>query len=258
MIRALSVAATLVLISNASFAADLLNYSPPPASPISPAFSWTGFHIGVSGGYGFNADDPGYSFINVPPQIISLLPKSASLDADGALVGGAVGFDKQFGQFVLGVEGDMSWTDFGGDATHIRPSIPSIQLPSLKFETDYHMDWLSTVRGRAGITFDQWMLYGTGGLALANVSLKSSVTLAAPANGELVGSDDKTKTGWTAGGGAAFALTDHISLKAEGLYYDLGHISVHSTDPRDPQGSVLVTNQDINGVIARGGVDYRF
>jgi outer membrane immunogenic protein len=112
--------------------------------------------------------------------------------------------------------------------------------------------------GRAGITFDQWMLYGTGGLAIADVSRKSWVTGAPPANGHLIGSDDKTKTGWTAGGGAAFALTDHVTLKAEGLYYDLGHISTHSTDPKDPQSSVLVTDQDINGAIVRGGLDYKF
>lgn len=258
MIRRLFAAATLVLVSHPGLAADLLNYSPPQALPMSPAFDWTGFHIGVSGGYGFNADDPRYSYINVPTNIIPLLPKSANLDADGAVVGGTVGFDKQFGQFVMGVEGDMSWTDFGGDAIHIRPGIPNIGFPTLKFETNYQMDWLSTIRGRAGVTFGQWMLYGTGGLALADVSLKSSVTVAAPANGHLVGSDDKTKAGWTGGGGAAFALTNHITLTAEGLYYDLGHISSHSTDPKDPQGSVLVTDQDINGAIVRGGVDYKF
>jgi outer membrane immunogenic protein len=257
MIRFL-VAMSLALSTTTAFAADLLNYGPAPVSPISPAFNWTGLHIGVSGGWGFNAGDPAYAYINVPAQIVPLLPKSANLDADGGIVGGTLGYDKQFGQFLLGVEGDMSWTDFGGDATHIRPSIPNIGLPSLKFASDYQMDWLSTVRGRAGITFDQWMLYGTGGLAIADVSMRSSVTVAPPANGHLIGSDDKTKTGWTAGGGAAFALTDHVTLKAEGLYYDLGHISTHSTDPKDPQSSVLVTDQDINGAIVRGGLDYKF
>jgi outer membrane immunogenic protein len=109
-----------------------------------------------------------------------------------------------------------------------------------------------------GAQASQWMLYGTGGVAIGDVSMKSSVTVASPANGHLIGSDDKTKTGWTAGGGAAFAHTDHISLKAEGLYYDLGHISSHSTDPKDPQDTVLVTDQAINGTLVRGGIDYKF
>ena len=65
-----------------------------------------------------------------------------------------------------------------------------------------------------------------------------------------------TKSGWTAGGGGAVALTPHISLKAEALYYDLGNISVQSTHPQ--QDVVLFTDQDVNGVIARGGIDYRF
>jgi outer membrane immunogenic protein len=164
MIRTIFGTTLILCVSHPVLAADLLPYRDPTPT-VSSAFNWTGLHVGVSGGWGFNAGDPAYSYINVPSQIVPLLPKSANLDADGGIVGGTVGYDKQFGQFLLGVEGDMSWTDFGGDATHIRPSIPNIQLLSLKFQTDYQMDWLSTVRGRAGITFDQWMLYGTGGFS---------------------------------------------------------------------------------------------
>ena len=50
MIRFL-VAITLALSSTTAFAADLLNYRPSQVPPISPAFNWTGLHIGVSGGY---------------------------------------------------------------------------------------------------------------------------------------------------------------------------------------------------------------
>jgi hypothetical protein len=88
MIRFL-VAMSLALSTTTAFAADLLNYGPAPVSPISPAFNWTGLHIGVSGGWGFNAGDPAYSYINVPSQIVPLLPKSANLDADGGIVGAA-------------------------------------------------------------------------------------------------------------------------------------------------------------------------
>jgi outer membrane immunogenic protein len=258
MIRRIFVAAAFVSLSQAALAADLLNYT--ATAPIRPmaAFTWTGLHLGVSGGYGFNADDPSYSYVNVPSFIVPLLPKQANLNADGGLVGGTVGLDRQFGQWVLGVEGDISWTDFGENAVRNNPPGGSFGLPPLRFATDYQMDWLSTIRGRAGFAFDRWMLYGTGGFAFANVSLESTVTVGAPAQGRLFGSDDKTKTGWTAGGGGAFALTDHISLKAEALYYDLGNISVHATNPDDPQGSELITKQDINGTIVRGGIDYRF
>ena len=73
------------------------------------------------------------------------------------------------------------------------------------------------------------MLYGTAGLAFAEVSLNSSVAVGEPVMGVLAGSKEDTKTGWTAGGGGALAITDHLAVKAEALYYDLGHISIQST-----------------------------
>ena len=250
-------AAALVLISNHAFAADLADYANPYVPPpLREAFSWTGFYIGVSGGFAFNQDDPSYSYRNVPSDVLSRLPTSAKLDADGGLIGGTVGYNKQFGEVVLGIEGDFSGTDFGETAVHNVPGDASIDFPPLKFRTEYQMDWLSTVRGRAGVTFDRWLLYGTAGLAFAKVSLDSSVTVGNPPMGALTGSEDTTKSGWTAGGGGAVAITPHISLKAEALYYDLGNITVRSTHPQ--QDVVLSTDQAVNGVIARGGIDYRF
>ena len=76
--------------------------------------------------------------------------------------------------------------------------------------------------------------------------------------GVLTGSKEDTKTGWTAGGGGALGITDHLAVKAEALYYDLGQISIQSTSSIDPQHDILVTDQDIRGIIARGGIDYRF
>ena len=60
-------AAIVGMLSTTAFAADLLNYKPEPVMAAVPTFDWTGFHAGISGGYGFNADDPSYSFTNVPP-----------------------------------------------------------------------------------------------------------------------------------------------------------------------------------------------
>ena len=172
-------AAALVCVTTASFAADLVSY-PPVSEP--SQYSWTGFHLGISG-YGFNADDPSYSYQNVPSDVLSLLPSAAHIDADGGLIGGTIGFDKQFGQIVLGIEGDLSATDFGENAIHNVAGDPSIGFPPIEFRTDYEMDWLSTVRGRVGVAFDQWLLYGTAGVAFAKVSLDTAVTIGDPPMG---------------------------------------------------------------------------
>ena len=186
MMRPLAGAATLMLVCSSALAADLVNYSAPSAP--SSAYDWTGFHLGISGGYGFNVDNPSYSYQNVPADVLFLLPTTAHLDADGGIIGGTIELDKQFGQIVLGIEGDLSATDFGEDAMHNVAGDPNIGFPSLKFRTDYEMDWLSTVRGRVGLAFDRWLLYGTAGVAFAKVSLDTSVTVGDPPMGQLTGS----------------------------------------------------------------------
>ena len=104
MTRPIVAAVAAMFVCNSAFATDIVNYSAPSAPS---AYDWTGFHLGISGGYGFNADDPSYSYKNVPSDVRSLLPNATHLDADGGLIGGTIGFDKQFGQLVLGIEGDI-------------------------------------------------------------------------------------------------------------------------------------------------------
>jgi outer membrane immunogenic protein len=188
MTRLLICAFAVLLGCDKAFAADLANYS----EPTTPSASvWTGLHVGISGGFGSNQDNAPYSYVNVPPDEMSLLPKSAKLNADGGLVGGPVGFDKQFGQIVRGLEGDLSWTGFDDNAIHHVPGDPSIEFPPLKFEAGYEMDWLSTIRGRAGMAFNNWLPYGTAGVAFGRVSLDSSVAVGD--FGSLTGSKETTK-----------------------------------------------------------------
>ena len=116
------------------------------------------------------------------------------------------------------------------------------------------MEWLSTIRGRIGFPFDHVLVYGTGGLALADASMRTSVII--QSEGSLVGSTDDTKVGWTAGGGAELAVADHLTLKAEALYFDLGDLSLNATNPQTTISAGV--EKKITGVIARGGIGYKF
>jgi outer membrane immunogenic protein len=253
MIRGILIAASLVMLSTAAFAADLLNYRPALFMTPVPAFDWTGFHVGVVGGYAVDGNDAKYSYNNVPSPALPLLPTEADLTSKAANVGGTVGYDRRMNGFIFGFEGDMSWMNLGDQNTSIVPHVPST-VPHLTFKTDYQMDWLSTIRGRIGIPFDHVLVYGTGGLALADTSMNTSVVIRR--EGSLVGSTDDTKVGWTAGGGAELAVADHLTLKAEALYFDLGDVSLNAANP---QTTISVdVEKKITGVIARGGIAYRF
>ena len=66
------------------------------------AYNWTGFYLGLNGGYGF-----GRSEFN------GTLP-SGSFDAGGGLFGGTVGYNWQTGPLVFGLEGDIDWSGMRG------------------------------------------------------------------------------------------------------------------------------------------------
>ena len=88
------------------------------------------------------------------------------------------------------------------------------------------------MRGRIGLPFDGLLIYGTGGLAFANVSMNTTVTVGEPPLGALGGASEETKVGWTLGGGSEYAVTDHVTIKAEALYFDLGSVALNASTPQ--------------------------
>ena len=110
----------------------------------------------------------------------------------------------QCGGFVFGIEGDAS---FGGAKTTI--TYPGVQLSSSS-------DWYTTLRGRAGIADDNFMIYMTGGLALGGMTHDIS----APNFGQQ-GSTSTVNFGYTVGAGMELDL-GRWAVRAEGLFVDLG------------------------------------
>lgn len=123
MSRFLASLSALALLTGAAAAADLPAPVMAPAPMYSPtpiAYNWSGFYVGAHGGYGFGG---------------------GAFD-DGFVIGGHIGVNWQYNNFVLGAEGDGSFVDWG------------------------NTDAVGTARLRAGFALDRMMIYGTGGVAL--------------------------------------------------------------------------------------------
>ena len=178
----------LASFAGAACAADL---PAPQAAPyskapplVSPATNWSGFYIGAMGGYASeNTSDP--------------------LGIKGGFGGGTVGYNWQFSNIVAGIEADGAFANINNSASEIIAGIPVSATAKI--------DALATMRGRVGVAFDQVLLFGSAGLALADTKVSASVL-------GLSFSDKKTQTGWTAGAGAEWMFLPHWSLKAEYLY----------------------------------------
>src|SRR5215475_1020287 len=72
------------------------------------AYNWSGFYVGANGGGGWT--DPSWTF-PVNSFYLTNAPKSFSTDLSGGLAGGQIGFNKQFGSYVLGVEVTGDWSN---------------------------------------------------------------------------------------------------------------------------------------------------
>ncbi|MEZ5838926.1 MAG: porin family protein [Hyphomicrobiales bacterium] len=184
VIRSAGLAAVIGLVGGAAQAADLsAEAEPAPAYEAPQTFSWTGPYIGAHIGYAFGQFETAAAGV------------SRNIDADGFAGGLLAGINYQVGQFVVGFEGDYTATNFDGTRG----------FPGSVIKGD--VDWMATLRGRAGLAVDRYLVYGTGGLALADISL----------NGYGSG-DGANLTGWTLGAGVEAAVTDNVVVRAEYLY----------------------------------------
>ena len=151
--------------------------------------------------------------------------RTGSFDVNGGVVGGTLGYNWQYGQAVFGLEGDIDWSGIRGSATCGGTNCTVSN------------DWLGTLRGRLGYSFDRFMPYVTGGLAVGNINTDIAG----------VGSADETKAGWTAGGGVEFHISGPWTAKVEYLHVDLGR-----------GGSVAGSDADFSTNLVRGGINYKF
>ncbi len=231
----------LAALTVSSFAADLsakVYTKAPPA--VAAVYDWTGFYIGGNIGYGWGENtnpaisvaDGGGAGLN--PFLTTGFPGFPSgnlypgLKPSGVFGGGQIGYDKQFGQWVLGVVADIQGADFKASGVVLTPATTCCNVTE---SISAKIDWFGTVRGKVGIAANDWSFYGTGGLAYGEA--KSTTALSCTPGGVgcgaatigFAGSASELKTGWAAGAGVAKAF-GNWNVGLEYLHMDLGRSSV--------------------------------
>lgn len=213
--------------ASAAAAADL-PYDAAPAYAPAPVFTWTGIYLGGQIGYAWGNNalssyGPYYAISGV------------SYDPNGVVGGAHVGYNHQFNQFVLGLEGDIEGSgvsrSYGFGPTLYRTEIP-VQ---------------GTIRGRFGFALDRALLYATGGAAFASVTTEYQSWLG-------FNQVSRSRAGWTVGAGMEYALTPEWSARAEYRYTDLGSF----TDYVSVAGYGGSATNHLTSHTVRLGFSYRF
>lgn len=210
-------------------AADLI-VADPVVSMTDAGFDWSGFYAGFNGGYTSGQ----------ATSVGAITGVTTNVPVSGGLLGATVGFNAQMDSFVLGVEGDIAWS--GATGTAACTANPA-------FTCEGNLNWLGTIKGRAGVAVDKVLFFGTAGLAAGGVT--ANIIPAAPG---LTNTYSGTMTGWTVGAGVEAALTDAITVKAEYQYVSMGGVQAPVGTLSGVQASNLST---INHVV-KVGVNFHF
>ena len=234
--RLLLAALCVGLLVGPARAADV--EAPPPDS----LYDWSGFYIGGHVGYG-DADLSGaFRDSDTDRQ---LNPSPNDLKLNGIVGGAQAGFNWQINNFVLGAEGDVSVTDWSDSKAASGKN-------SAKISAD--VDLLASLRARVGFAVDALLLYATAGAAWSDANYDVADTLGAP---PFAGGIDFDKIGLVAGGGVEWGMSDHTSVRLEGLHYDFSDKKSAGNLVDDPDTfDDSVTLDD--AWVVRLGVNWRF
>ncbi len=268
MIRTLLLSTALSLVAaGAVFAADLPNtkeapvFIPPPPPP-----TWTGFYLGVNGGYG------GDRFV-YPFDGSASVPDgdddediggngNAHITSSGFLAGGQIGYNFQFpaSNFVAGVEADIDWTSIRGNLGAAINASAGGDTLTANADAGTHLQYLGTARVRLGYAFGNVLPYVTGGFAYGQTSSYYNLNYDIDGDtGNYGASAQHFQTGWTAGAGLEYQITPNLTFKTEYLYVSLSPTTLYSISGDIGDGSYDFNLHERTTVnIVRAGLNYKF
>jgi len=184
-----------------------------------PVVDWSGTYFGASLGGLLSSTDLDGAI-------------DREIDSNSYVLSGHAGKNYQIGSVVFGAELDASMTDIdditatgGGTTTHTG------------------IDWLASARLRAGVAIDNFLLYGTGGVALTTSDVEIKALGFSADSKEL-------HTGYVIGAGAEMAIVDGVNARVEALHYGFSGETLPT-----PSGS---SSLDLDVTTVRAGLSLKF
>jgi outer membrane immunogenic protein len=233
-------------IAHAAVAADMPvspgpSYYPGVVAP-SAYYNWTGIYFGANAGGAWARQTNAVTTDLPTGAIVSATSSTSTGFAGGGQIGGNLFFSSSF---VLGIEGDF-------DALNEKSSITSSDGSN---QHTGKIKYLSTIRGRFGLTADRFMFYLTGGVAwdenqVTRTQITGTVNNAGPGTVETI---TNNRVGWTGGAGFEYALALNWTARLEYLFAQLDGVTY--TFPL-AERSTTTGHQNIS--LLRAGVNYKF
>jgi high affinity Mn2+ porin len=205
------------------------------------SYDWAGAYVGAELGYAAGASNWSAAGAGRPLSgSFDVFREFDAFEGTGSYFEGlAAGYNYVLpSHIVLGVEGDLSFpSDISGSQ-----AVSSVSTGEASyFDT---VLWSGTARGRIGYAFDNWLLYGTAGIAFSRDQIDRT-QLSGTAGKAVAGDIDTellTRLGVTIGAGVAVGLTPKLSAKLEYRFFDFPNSGVFFTPPGQHYDSDLMLN----------------
>jgi outer membrane immunogenic protein len=278
----LVVSLTAALLPALASAADMPVKAPILKAPPPVVDPWTGWYVGINGGYSWGNwhSDSLFAIFPAPGGGLGTV---ANPHVNGWLGGVQAGYNWRFNRdWIFGIEADGQLT---GERARRTGAANSARIAEVGndfndiFTTTaidhWKFPWFATLRARLGWLIEPaTLLYGTGGLAVGEFKFDTSRTVTcqqfgpgstgvipqptpcnpppgSPALGTVALSDSTTRAGFAVGGGIEHKFSRNWSAKAEYLYLDFGRDTFFT-------GTGTATSIHLRDQIARIGINYAF
>lgn len=192
--------------------ADGYNRAPPGVVVASDSPRWSGLYLGLTGGW---------QRTNIDGLVTNFTGGGAApanqqwdVDPNSATLGGVIGFQHQFGNFVVGLEANLATTlEYGRSFSPTADCVSAVG----DRRCDAALTHLFTVGPRLGFVTGNTLIYATGGYAQGTIKSK---LLQASTSTPLIRSESD-HDGWFLGAGVEWALWKNLVF---GLEYQRVHL----------------------------------
>lgn len=292
------------------------------AEESNPTLWRNGIYAGINAGYGVGTnsssstlptplvDNLSTSFNNIPSGIVMQTPilfGASSLANNGSILpaingvigGGQIGYNYIISnKYIIGAEADFQGSGMRGSGDSfglvnqygLATQPASVDISRIvvsnsivgKNDISASIDWIGTLRGRAGyLASENIMFFISGGIAYAGASAFASQYQISDnyvgnlPNGPVyraifpkitgTGSYGGDRFGFSVGGGGEWMANRNWSIKSEAVYYNLGSTRILSTPNLSSTENGYVSNINLyntyvnyQGILARIGLNYHF
>jgi len=145
-----------------------------------------------------------------------------------------VGYNYFWKNILLGIEGDITFTDFNRSHSINNVLYDSYPVPSFSMASKVRANWFASVAPKIGYRYNNSLFFILGGVAFSHFKYTFSFSDNNGAGHLSSGSKSASSTGWVVGAGYEHTIEENWALRFDYRYYRFDEIFNNYKTPLEP------------------------